>query len=35
MIALDYVYVANWSLLGDLKLTLQTVPVMFRRRVVH
>ena len=35
MIALDYVYVANWSLLGDMKLTLQTVPVMFRRRVVH
>ncbi len=35
MIALDYLYVADWSLLGDIKLTLQTVPVMFRRRAVH
>jgi len=35
MIALDYLYVAEWSLLGDLKLTLQTVPVLFRRRAVH
>jgi exopolysaccharide biosynthesis polyprenyl glycosylphosphotransferase len=35
MIALDYLYIANWSLLGDIKLTLQTVPVLFRRRAVH
>jgi exopolysaccharide biosynthesis polyprenyl glycosylphosphotransferase len=35
MIALDYLYVAEWSLLGDIKLTLQTVPVLFRRRAVH
>ena len=35
MITLDYLYVVGWSLLGDIKLTLQTVPVLFRRRVVH
>jgi exopolysaccharide biosynthesis polyprenyl glycosylphosphotransferase len=35
MIALDYLYVADWSLLGDIKLTLQTVPVLLRRRTVH
>lgn len=35
MITLDYLYVVGWSLLGDVKLTLQTVPVLFRRRVVH
>jgi exopolysaccharide biosynthesis polyprenyl glycosylphosphotransferase len=35
MITLDYRYVAQWSLLGDVKLVLQTVPVLFRRRAVH
>jgi exopolysaccharide biosynthesis polyprenyl glycosylphosphotransferase len=35
MIALDYLYVVNWSLLGDIKLILQTVPALFRRRAVH
>ncbi len=36
MIKLDYLYVTNWSLWGDLKLLLQTVPVAFRSSsVVH
>jgi|SRR5579884_3721527 len=32
MIALDYVYVANWSLWGDFKLILQTIPAVLTRR---
>jgi exopolysaccharide biosynthesis polyprenyl glycosylphosphotransferase len=34
MISLDYRYVTNWSLLGDVKLMLRTVPTVFRRRVL-
>jgi len=30
MIRLDYIYVTNWSLAGDLRLLLQTVPLVFR-----
>jgi exopolysaccharide biosynthesis polyprenyl glycosylphosphotransferase len=32
MVMLDYLYVANWSLWADIKLILQTVPVLFTRR---
>jgi lipopolysaccharide/colanic/teichoic acid biosynthesis glycosyltransferase len=32
MIMLDYMYVANWSLWTDVKLILQTVPVVLTRR---
>jgi lipopolysaccharide/colanic/teichoic acid biosynthesis glycosyltransferase len=32
MIKLDYLYVTNWSLAWDLKLLLQTVPSVLRRR---
>jgi exopolysaccharide biosynthesis polyprenyl glycosylphosphotransferase len=32
MIMLDYLYVANWSLWGDIKLMLQTIPVVLTRR---
>jgi exopolysaccharide biosynthesis polyprenyl glycosylphosphotransferase len=32
MIMIDYLYVANWSLWTDIKLILQTVPVVFTRR---
>jgi exopolysaccharide biosynthesis polyprenyl glycosylphosphotransferase len=32
MIMLDYLYVANWSLWADIKLMLQTVPVVLTRR---
>jgi exopolysaccharide biosynthesis polyprenyl glycosylphosphotransferase len=32
MIMLDYLYVANWSLWTDIKLILQTVPVVVTRR---
>jgi exopolysaccharide biosynthesis polyprenyl glycosylphosphotransferase len=32
MIMLDYMYVANWSLWTDIKLILQTVPVVLTRR---
>jgi exopolysaccharide biosynthesis polyprenyl glycosylphosphotransferase len=32
MIVLDYLYVANWSLWTDIKLILQTVPVVLTRR---
>ena len=31
MVAIDYVYVANWSLWNDLKLLLRTVPVVISR----
>jgi lipopolysaccharide/colanic/teichoic acid biosynthesis glycosyltransferase len=30
MVKLDYLYVTTWSLLGDIRLLLQTVPVIFR-----
>ncbi len=32
MVKLDYLYVANWSLWGDIKLLLRTVPFLVRRR---
>ena len=32
MIMLDYLYVANWSLWADVKLLIQTVPVVLTRR---
>jgi lipopolysaccharide/colanic/teichoic acid biosynthesis glycosyltransferase len=32
MIMLDYLYVANWSLWTDIKLIIQTVPVVLTRR---
>lgn len=32
MVALDYLYVANWSLWGDVKLLLRTVPHVVGRR---
>jgi exopolysaccharide biosynthesis polyprenyl glycosylphosphotransferase len=32
MVKLDYLYVANWSVWGDLKLMLRTVPVVVKRR---
>jgi exopolysaccharide biosynthesis polyprenyl glycosylphosphotransferase len=31
MVKLDYLYVANWSLWGDVKLLLRTVPFLLRR----
>jgi exopolysaccharide biosynthesis polyprenyl glycosylphosphotransferase len=30
MVKLDYLYVTTWSLVGDIRLLLQTVPVIFR-----
>jgi exopolysaccharide biosynthesis polyprenyl glycosylphosphotransferase len=32
MVAIDYLYVANWSLWADLKILLRTVPFVFARR---
>lgn len=32
MVGLDYLYVTNWSLWGDVKLLFHTVPVILRRR---
>ncbi len=32
MVKLDYLYVANWSLWGDVRLLLRTVPFIVRRR---
>jgi lipopolysaccharide/colanic/teichoic acid biosynthesis glycosyltransferase len=32
MVMLDYLYVTTWSLLGDIKLILRTIPVFFRAR---
>jgi exopolysaccharide biosynthesis polyprenyl glycosylphosphotransferase len=32
MVAIDYLYVANWSLWGDLKVLLRTVPCVLARR---
>ena len=32
MVKLDYLYIANWSVWGDLKLMLRTVPVVVNRR---
>jgi lipopolysaccharide/colanic/teichoic acid biosynthesis glycosyltransferase len=34
MVKLDYLYVANWSLWGDVRLLLQTVGFVFGRRSV-
>jgi len=31
MVRLDYVYVTSWSLGGDLRLLLRTIPVVFRK----
>ena len=35
MIRLDYLYVTEWSLLGDLKWILRTVPALFRARSAY
>ena len=32
MITLDYLYVTNWSLWGDIKLLARTVPIVLKRR---
>jgi exopolysaccharide biosynthesis polyprenyl glycosylphosphotransferase len=32
MVKIDYLYVANWSLWGDVKILLRTIPYMIRRR---
>ena len=32
MVAIDYMYVANWSLWSDIKCLLRTVPYMMRAR---
>jgi lipopolysaccharide/colanic/teichoic acid biosynthesis glycosyltransferase len=32
MVAIDYLYVANWSLWADVKICLRTVPHVLRRR---
>ncbi len=32
MVKIDYMYVTNWSLWLDLRLMLQTLPAVFRRR---
>jgi lipopolysaccharide/colanic/teichoic acid biosynthesis glycosyltransferase len=32
MTNLDYLYVTNWSLLGDLQVIFRTVPAVFRAR---
>ena len=32
MIRIDYLYVANWSLWGDIKILLQTIPYVLARR---
>ena len=32
MVAIDYLYVANWSLWTDLKLLLRTIPHVLSRR---
>lgn len=31
MVKLDYLYVTNWSLWGDVRLILRTLPVVLRR----
>jgi exopolysaccharide biosynthesis polyprenyl glycosylphosphotransferase len=35
MIKLDYLYVTNWSLWGDIRLVLKTLPAVFTRRGVN
>jgi lipopolysaccharide/colanic/teichoic acid biosynthesis glycosyltransferase len=32
MVKLDYLYVHTWSLWGDIKLLVRTIPIVFRRR---
>jgi lipopolysaccharide/colanic/teichoic acid biosynthesis glycosyltransferase len=32
MVRLDYLYVTGWSVFGDLKLVVRTIPVMFGAR---
>jgi lipopolysaccharide/colanic/teichoic acid biosynthesis glycosyltransferase len=32
MVKLDYIYVTNWSLLWDMKILFQTIPVVLSRR---
>jgi lipopolysaccharide/colanic/teichoic acid biosynthesis glycosyltransferase len=34
MVAIDYLYVANWSLWNDIKILLRTVPHVLARRGV-
>jgi lipopolysaccharide/colanic/teichoic acid biosynthesis glycosyltransferase len=31
MVKLDYIYVTSWSLSNDIRLLIQTVPVIFKR----
>jgi lipopolysaccharide/colanic/teichoic acid biosynthesis glycosyltransferase len=31
MVKLDYLYVTHWSIMNDLKLSLRTIPILFRR----
>jgi exopolysaccharide biosynthesis polyprenyl glycosylphosphotransferase len=35
MVKFDYLYITGWSLLGDLKLVVRTLPVMFGSKVVR
>ncbi len=35
MTKLDYLYVTSWSLWGDMKLVLKTVPSLLRQRSAH
>ena len=32
MVTLDYLYVTNWSLWGDIKLLVRTLPAVMRKR---
>ena len=32
MVKLDYLYVANWTVWGDVRLILRTLPVLLSRR---
>jgi lipopolysaccharide/colanic/teichoic acid biosynthesis glycosyltransferase len=34
MVAIDYLYVAHWSLWNDVKLLLRTIPLVMSRRGV-
>jgi lipopolysaccharide/colanic/teichoic acid biosynthesis glycosyltransferase len=35
MTKLDYLYVTNWSLVGDLKLIGRTIPAVLKRRAAY
>lgn len=32
MVKIDYLYIANWSLWGDVKILMRTIPYLLRRR---